>query len=180
MSSLLYLTDEDFNVIRGEKGNLLCHSIPGMALILFYHKNCPNCVHLFPIFKTLPNVLSGCQFGIVNIGVQRKVIDMSKQTVMPLQHVPLVLLYINGKPYFKYTGDYDLEKIKGFIFEVQHKLQSKQQFYKKNNNQQPQQQDLHFKENAKTGIPEYSLGSPLYGECDVSYLMDKDAYGKVN
>ena len=69
MSGLLFLAIEDFVLSKGTKGNILCTSIPGFSLILYYSTQCPHCQTLIPIFKKLPGSINGCQFGIINISI---------------------------------------------------------------------------------------------------------------
>ena len=35
MSGLLFLTHQDFTVIKGSRGNILCNQIPSFSLILY-------------------------------------------------------------------------------------------------------------------------------------------------
>ena len=49
MSGLLFLTNDDFVLNKGTKGNILCTSIQGFSLILFYSTQCPHCKSLIPI-----------------------------------------------------------------------------------------------------------------------------------
>jgi hypothetical protein len=53
MSGLLFLQTEDFSIQKGIKGNILCHSIRGLSLLLFYSTNCQHSRTLVPIFKKL-------------------------------------------------------------------------------------------------------------------------------
>ena len=118
MSGLLFLTSDDFNVAKGTKGNILCNSIPGFSLILFYSNQCPHCGNLLPIFKRLPGTIGGCQFGMLNVSSNKLCVKMSKSTIVPIQYVPLLILYINGRPFIKYSGAHEENEIKNFILEV--------------------------------------------------------------
>jgi len=166
MSGLLFLSSDDFTVNKGSKGNILCQSIPGFSLILFYSTQCVYCQTLIPIFKTLPGTIGGCQFGMINVSSNKKCVQMSKDTIAPISYVPYIVLYIQGKPFMRYNGPHDISEIRRFVLEVANKVQSKQKFA-------PEV----VKENKK-GIPEYSSGRPLCGEDDkVCYLPFDDAYG---
>ena len=165
MSGLLFLSSDDFTINKGSKGNILCHDITGFSLILFYSTQCVYCQTLIPIFKTLPGTIGGCQFGMINVSTNKKCVQMSKDTIAPISYVPYIALYIHGKPFMRYNGPHDGNEIRRFILEVANKVQSKQKFSTEN-----------VKENNK-GIPEYSIGRPLYGENDkVCYLPFDDAY----
>ena len=67
MSGLLFLTADDFQLVKGVKGNIMCTGIQGFSLILFYSVQCEHCQSLIPIFKTLPGTVGGCQFGMINV-----------------------------------------------------------------------------------------------------------------
>jgi len=169
MSGLLFLNSEDFYVSRGTKGNILCTSITGFSLILFYSTQCPHCQKLLPIFRNLPGTIGGCQFGLLNVSSNKLCVRKSKNTIVPIKYVPLIILYINGKPFMKYSGPNTENDIKTFILEVANKINNKQKFT----------DDTNVKEIAR-GIPEYSIGHPLYGQDGITYLEFIDAYKKNN
>ena len=161
-SGILYLTSEDFTVSKGQKGSILSNFIQGFSLILFYSPSCPHCQQLLPIFKRLPNTVASCQFGTLNVSTNKGLVQASQSTVSPITYVPLIILYVNGKPFLKYAGPADIDEIKRFVIEVSKNIQSKQQFSKKE-----------VKEDPKSSIPAYCLGKPLYGDDgkDRTYLV---------
>lgn len=167
MSGLLFLSSDDFNVSKGAKGNILCHSIKGISLILFYSVQCKHCTTLIPIFKKLPGSIEGCQFGMINVSSNKRCVSMSKDTISPITYVPNCILYINGNPFMRYNGPHDGNEIRRFVIEVAAKIKNKQQFstekVKEENN----------------NIPAYTIGQPLYGQhSEVCYLEFDEAYSK--
>ena len=169
MSGLLFLTSDDFHIQKGPKGPILCNSIQGFSLILFYSTQCEYCQTLIPIFKQLPGAVGGCQFGMINVSHNKKCVMMSRNTIAPIKEVPYIILYVNGKPYMRYKGPQDAKEIGRFIVEVAKKVQS---------NQSNQSFDKNVKQNSKSGIPDYTIGHPLKGADDrVCYLEFDDAYG---
>jgi hypothetical protein len=168
MSGLLFLTSEDFIISKGDKGDIMSHGIPGFSLILFYSTQCSHCQSLIPIFKRLPGTIGGCQFGMINVSTNKKCIQLSNMTVSPIKFVPYIILYVNGRPFMRYNGPYDINEITRFVIEVSKKLQAKQSFTNEN-----------VKEDPKGGIPEYSIGQPLRGN-KVCYLEFDEAYEKKN
>lgn len=166
MSGLLYFTAEDFAVQKGTKGNIMCHSVPGFCLVLFYSTACSHCQSLIPIFKSMPGTIGGCQFGMINIGNNKKCIEMAKATIAPITYVPYIVLYINGKPFMVYQGDYKADEIRNFIIEVANNVQKKQQFT-----------GGRIKQDSIGGgsIPAYTIGQPLCGG-KVCYLDFGQAY----
>ena len=168
MSALLFLSTEDFNVAKGTKGTILCNSVPGFSLILFYSTQCEHCHTLIPIFKKLPGSIGGCQFGMINVSVNKKCVQMSRNTIAPIKYVPYIVLYVNGRPFMKYKGPYDINEIQKFVVAVSQKIQTKQKL----------DDDENVKENVRGGIPEYTIGHPLCGKDKVCYLDFDDAYDK--
>lgn len=159
MSELLYMSTDDFDVKQGQKGNILCNKIEGMSLILFYSTNCDHCKPLLPKFRNLPNTISGCKFGIINLSKNTKLIHMSKQTIDPLNYVPYIVLYVNGRPFLRYEGDHDERAIQKFIIDVGSSIQTKRDFHE--------------------NVSEFSTGKPLKGgpnESKRCYLQYSQAY----
>ena len=168
MSGLHFLTSDDFQIQRGSKGPILCTTLQGFSLVLFYSTQCEHCQSLIPIFKRLPGSVGGCQFGMINVSHNKKCILMSRQTIAPISEVPYIVLYVNGKPYMRYRGPHDPSEIARFIVEVSQKVQSNQNFAK---------DDQRIKQDTKSGIPDYTIGKPLCGPDDkVCYLDFEDAY----
>jgi|TARA_B110000259_G_scaffold186399_1_gene237516 hypothetical protein len=168
MSGLLFLTTDDFNIQRGHKGSILCNSIKGFSLILFYSTQCEHCQNLIPIFKQLPGVVTGCQFGMINVSHNKQCVIISRETIAPITEVPYVIMYVNGKPFMRYKGPHDPKEISRFIVEVANNVQKNENFNK----------TTHIKENKKTGIPDYTTGKPLCGpDSKVCYLQFNNAYG---
>lgn len=166
-SGLLFLSNDDFILSKGTKGNILCTSIPGFSLILFYSTQCPHCQKLIPIFKKLPGTIGGCQFGMVNVSTNKECIRLSKDTIAPITYVPYVLLYINGRPFMRYNGSYSLEELKRFVIDVATKIETKQKFTSE-----------HVKEDPRGRIPAYTIGIPKCDEEECYFPYD-DAYTKL-
>lgn len=176
MSGILYLTKEDFFIGKGVKGPLLYTAIKGFSLLLFYSDNCKHSRHILPIFKRLPNVISNCVFGITNIDKNRTTIEMSKKTIAPINYVPYIALYIDGKPNICYKGPPELEEIKRFIFDVS------ESFSKRLSAMANTQQNTIVRtggtsssgriyEDKTHGIPVFSLGIPVRGDDNITYLV---------
>lgn len=163
MSSLLFLTSDDFNLQNGKNGTILGHEIKGYSLILFYSTQCVYCQQLIPIFKRMPDRVNGCQFGMINVSMNKSLIGMSRQSITPIEYVPLLILYINGSPYMRYDGPAEENEIRRFIFEVSNVVQ-----------------ENGFANVTKDkGIPAYTIGTPLCGEDGVCYLDFDDVQGYV-
>lgn len=167
MSGLLFLKTDDFQLQNGVKGPILCTGIRGFSMILFYSTQCGYCKNLIPVFKKLPGTINGCQFGMINVSQNKQCVLMSRKTIAPIQVVPYIVLYVDGKPYMRYNGPHDAKEIGRFIVEVSQKVQKQENFDK----------DPRVKDNKK-GIPDYTIGNPLHGKDDkVCYLDFEEAYG---
>lgn len=169
MSGLLFLTSDDFNVQKTDKGVVMCTAIPGFSLILFYSTHCEHCKELIPIFKRLPGTMGGCQFGMINVSTNRACVEMSQNTVAPIKYVPYIILYFNGVPFMMYKGPYRDDEIRRFVVEVANNIQKKQQFSKEK-----------VKESPDEAIPAYCTGRPISGGKDqmICYISFQD-YDKL-
>ena len=173
MSGLLFLQTEDFSIQKGQKGPILCHSIRGISLVLFYSVNCQYSRHLIPIFKRLPGQLGGCQFGMINVSSEKQIIGMSKATISEIKYVPLMILFVSGKPFLRYDGPHEENEIKRFIFEVSNKIQTKEKF---SNKEAPRMRQQVSFGNGTRAVPAYAAGQPLYGDADDFYMVFAEAY----
>ena len=155
MSGLLFLTAEDFRLEKSTKSGLaMVTNIPGFSLILFYSTACTHCQQIIPLMKKMPGSISGCQFGMINVSTNKAVVRMSKESISPITYVPLLILYINSRPYMKYNGSYTIDEIRRFVIEVANKIQTKQKFSKENVREDPKGKS----------IPSYAFGIPLCGD----------------
>lgn len=161
MSSLLFLTYQDFVINYTNGVNMLCTQMPGFSFVLFYSPLCHHCKIVLPEFKQLSNMINGCQFGIVNINQNGYLIEVSHKTVTPIQFVPLMMMYFNGVPIVKYTGELNLRSLNEFVINT-----AKQMF------------EEGFKFTKEKGIPSYTIGEPLWGDgTDIAYLEYSDDCG---
>jgi len=164
MSGLLFLTDKDFTVSQGTKGNILCNAVKGLSLVFFYSTRCTFCQSFIPQYKKMPGNIKGCHFAMVNVSQFQKIVAMSTNTITPIQYVPYIVLYVNGKPYIKYEGDYDIQQLADFIIEVSTTLNQKEKFLKNNTK---------VKESGNS-IPSYTNGKDITEK--ISYLTLIEAY----
>lgn len=154
MSSILFLSTDDFFVKNTTETDILCHEIRGFSLLLFYSNQCEYCQRVIPIFKRLPQTVNGCQFGMLNVSMNKTLIAQSQRTNTPIKYVPLIILYVNGTPYMRYEGPHEEKDITQFIVEISNRVQSTgfQNVLKEKN------------------IPAYTIGQPLCGDGEVCYL----------
>lgn len=155
MNNLIYLGAEDFAVDLSSKGQkLLCNKQAGICLVLFYSNNCQYCDEVIPDFKKLPMALGGVKFALVNLNKHQQVYHMSKTTIAPIDVVPYIILYFNGKPFLKYEGERTLNGMLTFMKEVVSRLQQQKSFV-----------DNKVK-TIESEIPKYTVGQPYNVVCD--------------
>ena len=178
MSSLSFLDSDDFTIKQGTSGALLCHDLQYVSLVLFYSTHCVYCQKLIPIFKQLPQLIVGCQFAEINISVNKRILEMSHQTITPIKYVPLIILYVNGIPYMEYKGPYDINEIRKFIMETYAMIEKNISFNKSNTTTYPNKEHPNVHHNpAHKRIPAYSLGEPLAGDEQRCYLTVAEMQG---
>ena len=199
-TGLLFLDSDDYYRTEGQKGPILCHKIKGLSLIFYYSTECPHCQSFIPEFKKLPGRIGGCQFGMVNVNKNVKLIKLSQNTIAPIQFVPYIMLYVDGKPFIRYDGEHNLGMIMDFIVDVNKKLQQREQFLNQERQKQmammqqkgmqgiqqgfkQNQNEMEFKEingiplrvNNKDKIPAYTIGIPKKDD-ELFYLEYNEAY----
>lgn len=173
MNNLHHLTSNDFYLENGSKGKLLCLDSKGLCLVCFHVNSdrCEHCEETLPEFKKLPHRIGNCKFALVNLSNNVDIVKMSRMTVAPIEHVPFIVLYVNGRPFLKYDGDRTFTAFSGFIQEVVQKLHTKQSFVE-NKTQRIENEEE---------IPGFSIAIPYSVVCDkdkgVCYLNQGEAYG---
>lgn len=169
MNSLLFLETDDFYVTNGTKGTILCNKIKRLSLIMFYVTECQYYGQYIPIFKVLPTYLNGCHFGIINLSQNFGVVEMSRKTVLPITAVPLILLFVDGKPYWQYSGSANIDEISNFVIQMSQEIDKRYSTMGSTNSRIPQHTNYTIK-NPDHPVPAYCLGMPLYGDEEESYL----------
>lgn len=169
MSGLLFLTADDFEIINDNSNKILVNKIPGFSLILFYSTYCEHCHNILEVIKSLPGTITSFQFGIINVSLNKQTIIDARDTITPLQYVPYIILYYNGRPYMRYDGEHNLESINKFAYEVATSIQLKVEQYQ---NDEEGQIMEHYE------IPEYCIARPTKGgtQENICYLNFSEAY----
>ena len=118
MKHLLNLSSDDFFFERTARGQMICNGIPGLSLVMFYGKKCKNCAVVLPEFRKLPEIMSGCEFGIIDIVAHSAIYTRSLDSDLPITNVPFMLLFYNGKPYMQYRHIMTARNIHQFLIDV--------------------------------------------------------------
>jgi hypothetical protein len=107
------LTDEHFQFAN----KILCVRIPKYCVVLFKLDGCGGCNTFFPIYNKLSTINSGIHFTILNLSVDsnKKVGIMSRNSSTPIEQVPHIIFYVDGKPKAVYRGRKNLESFQSFL-----------------------------------------------------------------
>lgn len=162
--NILFLSTDDFYTTNGTKGKLLCNTISGFSLVLFFSNKCPHSREVLPVFNKLPGTIGGCQFGTINVSTNKDIIAKSSDTITAIKYVPYIILYVNGKPFMLYQGPNTIEHMQKFIVEVSKKINNRQEF-----------SSSEIKQKSRIQIPNYTIGIP---KCDdeILYYEFEEAY----
>jgi len=155
---LLILEEEDFELVEAGKSTHLVHTVESKySIVMFYTDECDQCKIIKPIllrFVGNPTI----QICMVNVYDPDSInlIQQSQKTTTPLQHVPFIVFYINGIPFKKYDGQYNLADFQTFIQNVMDEASK-------------------IKDTSEISeIPPYTIGKP--NSAKVCYLTYQKAY----
>lgn len=169
--SLFYLSFKDFHIRQGTNAPLLCTSMQHISMVMFHSGQSVGSQQMLQVFKMLPQVIRGCQFGLVDINKNMNLVPMSQQTNTPIEYVPLVIMYVNGIPYMEYKGPSDLEMMRQFLVEQYNIIEKQISFTTSNHTnvyqQAGNQRNVSYNPDKKR-IPQY--GIPLFGNDMRQYL----------
>ena len=153
MSSLFYLTFDNFIIKTINNNKVLCNNLNNFSLILFYSENCKFCKDLIRIFPKLSKeytfIPTKCTFGMVNFSnsKNKKLYYMSKDTYNPINEVPTIIFYVNGLPYdycdIEDNNEWSLQFISNYLTKLinnYNESAAKQQQMNKHEQQQEQPQ----------------------------------------
>jgi Thioredoxin len=186
-NNLLYLGEQDFYVDgKGSKGPVICLMHKDIHFV-FFHANkdvCSYCDSAKPEFMKLAQFISGAKFGLCNLSTDANLISKSLNTIIPLNKVPLFILFVNGRPFMNYTGEKTFNHFVEFMQNVIKRLQTQQVF----NQDGVQTATLEQTEKTAHGLAydyDYvsvsnpNLGSITCTEEGICYLTAKEAHGTV-
>lgn len=114
MANIAYLNESDF-VVLGQKQKTLGLSRRGNVLVFFKITNDNNCVEFEPVFAQLARKEQRVTCATLDVIQNRGVLNISRQTTTPINSVPVLILYVNGKPLAKFNGTRNLPSIQNFI-----------------------------------------------------------------
>lgn len=170
MNNLLWLQDDDFTIEQAQKGNVLCNNQKGIIFTLF-HANPDKCqfsTATLPEFKKLALKMPGVKFGLCNLNKHPNVYFKSKDTIAPINNVPYIILYVNGRPLMRYDGEQKVDKMSLFLNDIVNRLNSKKDFFDTKNIK------------IESDVPNSSTSTQFNVVCDsekgICYLNSSSAY----
>jgi len=114
---LLHLQSSNFGIDKIPEGKILCNSIKGFSVVLFYSlERCQYSSHALHEFKKVVGTVHGINFCVLNIDKNMDTVRLSRTTITPIDGVPYIMLYYNGMPKQIYPENYEFisEQIKNF------------------------------------------------------------------
>lgn len=114
MPQIRPLTSRNFIVV-GSRQKTLGIDLPGNVLVFFKMAGCNNCKLFEPVFADLSNQESRVEHAILDVTQNKEVVIWSRETSTPIQAVPVLILYINGRPHAKFNGTKNIPSVQNFI-----------------------------------------------------------------
>lgn len=169
MNPIIRLRSEDFGIEQGSRGAILANQIKGLSVALFWSPGCRICTQLEPQYRTLPQMFKNIKFLMLNINENKNIIEMGRQTIAPIEFVPYIVFYVNGRPFLQYDDELQFDKLIHFIRYAVKLVETKKSFVDKG-------------AKIESDIPKYTIAKP-YAEFKCNdegfcYLSYSDAYGK--
>lgn len=117
MNSITFLDSSNF-VLIGTQNKLLGVTISDPFLVFFKMKSSEPCRIFEPIFSELSTIDKRVSYGILDVERYKNVVAQSRSTSTPITSVPLVILYLGGRPHAKYNGSKNVASMQTFITEM--------------------------------------------------------------
>jgi len=114
MSSITFLTSQNF-VVLGTRQKSLGINVRGNVFVFFKMHDCDNCAQFEPVFVQLSKQEGRVTCAILDVTQNRDVVMWSRATSTPITAVPVLILYIDGRPHAKFNGTKNIPSIQGFI-----------------------------------------------------------------
>lgn len=114
MSSITFLNSHNF-VVAGTRQKTLGINIQGNIFVFFKMDGCKNCAQFEPIFAQLAKQEDRVTCALLNITQNREVVMWARETSTPITSVPILILYVDGRPHAKFNGTKNIPSIRKFI-----------------------------------------------------------------
>ena len=98
-------TSSHFSLARNSNGQpvVVSGSLPGIYALIIVTDGCTACQKFNPIFQRYAQQRQGVlNFGLVNVGQDKNFVPMFNQTSCRIQRVPMVIIFLEGRPKFTF------------------------------------------------------------------------------
>lgn len=118
---MLDLTPANFNIIKTPKGDLVEYVDKELTVILFYknEENSKFSDEFKRVFAEIEETEFECKFGTINVDEYPEQLELASKTKTPINYVPYVVVYAQGRPYMSYSGKIDSVELVKLITYVQ-------------------------------------------------------------
>lgn len=106
------LKPENFSLQK----NVLTVKIQSPILIFFKMPSCHWCKAFEPKFSEIAASETDIKFAVCDLGINKKIVQLSRASSTPINAVPALLFYNNGMPVAKYSGSsFDTGSVRNFL-----------------------------------------------------------------
>ena len=112
--SVHQLSTQNFYVVGNQRQSLNI-DYSGNVLVLFKVQECQGCAAFEPVFLQLSREEKRASIAILDLTYNREIVHMSRHTTTPIQKVPKLILYVQGRPHARFKGDKTLQSLRNFI-----------------------------------------------------------------
>ena len=120
-SNFIYLSNRDFTIGQGSKGSVLrAVDLKGFFLVNFISNKCKFCEELLETLDRIKPEIPGCNIAVLNFseGANMEVARKTMRTILPIKSTPVIIMYIDGKPFLRYDGSRTAQGIIRFVADV--------------------------------------------------------------
>lgn len=112
--SITFLSEDNF-VILGTRTKTMGINLQGNVLVFFKMTGDSNCGAFEPVFAKLSRQDPRVSYAILDVSQNKSVVAWSRETSTQITAVPMLILYVNGRPHAKFNGTKNTESIQNFI-----------------------------------------------------------------
>lgn len=105
------LNDGNF-FMSGKNMNI---DMKGITLVFFKSERCQGCAVFDHVFNQIMMEERRINYATIDLSHNQNVVKMSKASTTEIQKVPHVILYDNGRPHARFTGEKTLKGIREFL-----------------------------------------------------------------
>jgi thiol-disulfide isomerase/thioredoxin len=122
-------------------GNQMNLNLAGNTLVFFKSEQCQGCAAFEPVFNQLSREDQRVTYATVDLSYHRNIVQMSKPTTTTIQKVPHLILYVQGRPHARFSGERNIKGLRDFLAGV---MKTIPQYPQHPQHSQPQQNQVSF------------------------------------